>query len=74
MNFPVLPDKLYNFLKWLLIVAVPALIAFLTTIFSLYNIPNLEIVVGTISAVATLIGALVGISTVAYNKKNERGY
>ena len=73
MNFPVLPDKLYNFLKWLLIVAVPALITFLTTIFTLYNIPNLEIVVGTIAAVATLIGALVGISTVAYNKKNERG-
>lgn len=71
MNFPVIPDKVYNFLKWLLIIAVPALITFLTTLFALYHIPNIEIVVGTISAIATFIGALVGISTVAYNKKKE---
>ena len=67
----ILPDKWYNFLKWLLIIAVLATITFLTTIFALYHIPNIEIVVGTISAFATLIGALVGISTKAYNKKNE---
>lgn len=71
MKFPVIPDKIYNFLKWLLIIAVPAFITFLTTIFALYHIPNIEIIVGTISAFATLIGALVGISTVAYNKQKE---
>ena len=68
---PVIPDKIYNFLKWLLIIVIPALITFLTTIFTLYGIPHLEIVVGTIGAIATFIGACVGISTkVYYSQKN----
>lgn len=67
----IIPDKIYNKLKWVCIVAVPALNVFLTTIFALYHIPHIEIVVGTISAVATLIGALIGVSTKAYNKKFE---
>lgn len=67
----IIPDKIYNVLKWVLIIFVPALITFLTTIFALYHIPNLEIVVGTIGAVATFIGACVGISTKAYNNKKN---
>ena len=66
----ILPDKVYNILKYICLVAVPAIITFITTIFALYHIPNVEIVVGTISAVATLIGRLIGLSTKAYNKKN----
>lgn len=69
----IIPDKVYNVMKWVLIVAVPALITFLTTIFALYNIPHIEIVVGTISAVATLLGGLLGISTKEYNKKKNGG-
>ena len=65
----IIPDKIYNILKWVLVIAVPAFITFLTTIFALYNIPHIEIVVGTISAVATLLGALIGVSTKTYNKK-----
>lgn len=65
----IIPNKIYNVLKWILVIAVPALITFLTTIFALYNIPHIEIVVGTISALATLLGALIGVSTKAYNKQ-----
>ena len=67
----IIPDKIYNKLKWVCIVAIPAINVFLTTIFALYHIPHIEIVVGTISAVATLVGALIGVSTKAYNKKFE---
>ena len=67
----IIPDKIYNVLKWVCIILVPALNVFLTTIFALYNIPHIEIVVGTISAVATFIGALIGVSTKSYNKKFE---
>ena len=66
-----LPDKLYDVLKWLCIIAAPAVIAFLTTIFTLYKIPGVEVVTGTIAAVATLIGALIGISSVNYSKKGK---
>lgn len=65
----IIPNKVYNVLKWVLIIFVPALITFLTTIFALYGIPHIEIVVGTLSAVATFLGALIGVSTKAYNKK-----
>ena len=67
----ILPDKIYNILKWLCLIFAPALITLLTTIFTLYGIPNVEIVTGTIAAIATFIGALIGVSSKAYNKKNE---
>lgn len=67
----IIPDKIYNVLKWVCIILVPALNVFLTTIFALYHIPHIEIVVGTISAVATFVGALIGVSTKSYNKKFE---
>ena len=66
-----LPNKLYDILKWACLIASPAIIAFLTTIFTLYKIPGVEVVTGTIAAVATLIGALIGISSVNYSKKGE---
>ena len=68
----ILPDKLYNVLKWLCLIFTPALITLLTTIFTLYGIPNVEIVTGTIAAIATFIGALIRVSSKAYNKQNER--
>lgn len=67
----IIPDKIYNVLKWVCIILVPALNVFLTTIFALYHIPHIEIVVGTISAVATFAGALIGVSTKSYNKRFE---
>ena len=66
-----LPDKIYDILKWGCLIAAPAIIAFLTTIFTLYKIPGVEVVTGTIAAVATLIGALIGISSVNYSKKGK---
>ena len=61
-----LPDKVYDILKWICLIFTPAIITFITTIFTLYNIPNVEIVTGTIAAIATLIGTLIGISTISY--------
>lgn len=66
----IIPDKLYNILKWLCLIFAPALITLISTLFALYHIEGAEIVCGTIAAVATFVGALIGISSVAYNKKN----
>ena len=67
----ILPDKVYNVLKWLCLIFAPALITLLTTIFTLYNIPNVEVVTGTIAAIATFIGALIGVSSKSYKKKGK---
>lgn len=65
-----LPDKVYEILKWICLIFCPALITFITAIFAIYHIPNVEVVTGTIAAIATFIGTLIGISTASYNKAN----
>lgn len=64
-----LPDNLYNILKWLCLIASPAVCTLIVTLASLWgwNIPT-EAIVGTITAVTTFIGVLIGISTATYNK------
>lgn len=67
-----IPDKIYNVIKWILIIIVPAFItlfSFLAQAWS-WNIP-VEAIVGTISAVATFIGVCVGISNHNYYKDSE---
>lgn len=65
-----LNDKLYNILKWICMIVSPALCTLLVTLTSLWGwaIP-IEAIVGTITAVTTFIGVLIGISTYNYNKE-----
>lgn len=66
----ILPDKIYNVLKWILITVVPALNALIVGLGLLYGFST-EVIVGTISLLATFVGALIGVSTKAYNSKNQ---
>lgn len=67
-----LPGKVYDVLKWVLIIVVPAFI----TLFSFlagkweWDIPT-EAITGTITAVATFVGVCVGISNHYYYKDEE---
>lgn len=65
-----LNDKLYDILKWICMIVSPALCTLLVTLTSLWGwaIP-IEAIVGTITAVTTFIGVLIGISTYNYNKE-----
>ena len=67
----ILPDKLYGFLKYFCLVALPACGTFWFTISSIYHLPYAEEVLGTISAVGTFIGVLIGVSTIQYNAMNS---
>ena len=62
-----LNNKVYDFLKWVLMVAVAPTIAFITGLGELYNFET-SLIVGTISLVATFLGALMGISNYNYNR------
>lgn len=62
-----LNDKVYNFLKWTLIIFVPALIVLVEALGRIYNY-NVETIVLTISAIATFLGAITGISNYNYKK------
>lgn len=59
-----LPDKLYNVLKWLGLIACPALATFYGVVAPLWGWPAPEAVVTTINAIGVLIGALIGYSAI----------
>ena len=63
-----LSDKAYNVLKWLSLIALPAIGTFYFALAGIWDLPYGEQIVGTLVAVETLIGALLGVSTVQYNK------
>jgi len=72
-----LNDKTYNILKWVCVIALPAVLTFLSTVLPLVGVPVdlTQTIVAIGAAVDTLIGALIGISTYQYNKdKAEEEY
>ena len=65
----LLSDKAYEVLKWLAILALPAIADFVKFLFPTWGIPYGDPVAETIRQVALLIGILIGVSTVQYNKQ-----
>ena len=63
-------NKLYNVLKWIAQIVLPALGTLYFAISQIWGLPLGEEIVGTVTAVDAFLGALLGISTIAYNKKN----
>lgn len=68
-----IPDKLYNWLKWICLICLPAVDTFLLTVLPALGVADnlIKTIVTIISAVGTLIGALIGVSTAGYNKKPD---
>ena len=64
----ILPDKVYQILKWVLSVAVAPTIALISGLGQLYGFDTFKIV-ETISLVATFLGDIFGISIYLYNKE-----
>lgn len=61
-------DKVYDALKTISLIAIPVS-TFIVAILGAYNYGNLERVTAVLAAVNTLLGALVKISSKAYNKE-----
>lgn len=64
----VLSDKMYNVLKWVAMIALPAIGTLYFTLAGIWGFPYGEQIVGTITAVDTFLGVLLGISASTYNK------
>jgi hypothetical protein len=65
----ILPDKIYTILKWVCLIALPAIAVFYFTISKIWGLPYGAEIPATINAVAVLIGALIGISQHNMNKE-----
>lgn len=61
----MLPQKLYEFLRWMIIIVSPATCTLLLTL----EIPNAETIVLYITAFTTFFGSIFGISKVVNDKK-----
>lgn len=62
-------NKTYDILKWVATVVLPALATLTLTIGQIWGISAWTVPIGaTIAAVATFLGAILGISSIAYNK------
>lgn len=61
-------NKLYDMLKWIAMVVLPAIATLYFALAGIWGLPYAEEVVGTITAVDTFLGVLLGISSAQYNK------
>lgn len=64
-----LSNKAYDVLKWVAQLVLPAVGALYAALSGLWGFPYGDEVVGTILAVDTFLGAVLGISTAKYNKE-----
>lgn len=65
-------NKTYDILKWIAQICLPALGTLYFALAGIWNFPYAEAIVGTITAVDTFLGIILGISTVQYNKKEVK--
>ena len=63
-----LNNKIYDILKWVALIGLPALGTLYFALSSVWGLPYAEQIIGTVAAVDTFLGAVLGISTMNYNK------
>lgn len=64
-----LNDKLYDVLKWICLICLPALAVLYACLAKIWGLPYGAEIPATINAVAVFIGALIGISQININKE-----
>ena len=63
-------NKLYDVLKWIAMVFLPAIATLYFGLAGIWGFPYGEEIVGTITAVDTCLGVLLGISSAQYKKNS----
>lgn len=58
----LMPSKVYDVLKWVGLILMPALAAFIGTVGPKWGMPNVDAVVVTINALGAFIGVCIGAS------------
>lgn len=66
-------NKVYDVLKFICQIVLPAIGTLYFALAGIWGFPYGEQIVGTITAIDTFLGVILGISTIDYNKKNNKG-
>lgn len=62
-----LPNRTYDILKWVAIIALPAISTFIVVISKIWGWADMgSMIAQTVTAVAVLLGALLGVSAANY--------
>ena len=61
-------NQVYDILKWIAMFLLPALGTLYFALSSIWGLPYGEQIVGTITAIDTFLGVILGLSSVKYNK------
>lgn len=67
----MMSNKVYDILKWITTVVLPGIGTLYFALAGIWNFPYAEEVVGTITAVVTFLGVLLGIASNTYYKANS---
>ena len=63
-----LSNKVYDILKWIAVIFLPAIGTLYFALAGIWGFPYAEQIVGTITAIDTFLGVLLGISNNLYKK------
>lgn len=64
----ILKNKTFDILKWIALIALPAIGTLYFALAGIWGLPYGEQIVGTITAIDTFLGALLQVSANSYNK------
>ena len=63
-----IPDSAYNILKWIGLIVLPGCAWFVGQVAPEWGWENVDAIVKTLNSLGTLIGVLIGVSTLNYYK------
>lgn len=66
-----LPNKVYDVMKWFVILFVPGLATFYSVLAGIWDLPFVDEIPKTLIAIDTFLGAILGISTMTYEQKKK---
>lgn len=71
---PLLSGRMYEWLKFVVTVLLPAAATMYLTLGDLWDFPRVQQVVGTMTALAAFLGLILKVSSVRYYKNNEKAF
>ena len=62
----ILPNKVYDILKWFTLIFMPALTTFVGVILNCFHVEGTEIILTIMAGFTTFLGSILGLSSLNY--------
>lgn len=64
-------SKTYDIMKYTVLTLLPAVLTLWLTLGDIWDLPNVQSIALTISAINLFLGSLVGVSSATHNRKDD---